>query len=105
MINSIIAAIFAIALSTQMNVNKCQHPSNLEKWQAIRVLPVKVTYLDESKVTFIYEDKTTVLNSELELTKETIFKSREDYKSNRYLIYYCGDHLVLHLAEKLKDKK
>jgi hypothetical protein len=88
----------------ESQADQCRHATPFEQWQAVRVLPVRIIYLEESFLTFKYEDEKMVLTSELFLTNRTIFKEKSDYKKHKWLIYYCEDHRIVHNVEKLKDK-
>lgn len=79
------------------------HSTELDFWDSIRVLPVKVTYYElvNRIVDYTYEDGETIQAGQFQVTTTTTIR-QDIRKGKEYMVAYCGAKHGTGLNERIK---
>lgn len=103
MIRLIFLLLILIAPLAGQKEKDCRHSSQLEKYQSIRFLPVRIKEIEANRVYYVYQDERQILLGSFYLTKKSVVpKNFEKEHGGRWAVFYCFEHFSVYLAEKAK---
>lgn len=94
----------AIILILLFLLPPCNHPSTYDAYISARALPVHITYVDNEKIEYRYEDNQQVVLGAVYPSDRTVFAPnfKKEWDSHRWVIYYCERHFTLYSIKEIK---